>query len=211
MSKKLLMEFLGTFFLVLVVAFTSNPLAIGAVLVGLVYMGGYISGAHYNPAVTIGLLMANKIEGALAARYIIVQLIAGIVAALVFNVIETTKFLPSPAVEADMAGAFLIEVLFTFLLCSVILHVAATDKTKDNHYYGIAIGLTLLAIAYVGGPISGGAYNPAVGVSPLLYDFMNFGSHFLNITLYLLGPVVGGILAGMAYKTFDEKKKLFPW
>jgi aquaporin Z len=202
------MEFIGTFFLLLVVAFTGNPMAIGAVLVALVYMGGYISGAHYNPAVTISLWISNKIETTLAAKYIIVQMIAGLFAAAFFNIIDGTKFLPTPSADADLAGAFLIEALLTFLLCSVILHVAATDKTKDNNYYGIAIGFALLAIAYVGGPISGGAFNPAVGVSPLLYDFMNFGPHFIHITLYLVGPVVGGILAGMVYKTLNEKKKL---
>jgi aquaporin Z len=210
MSNKLMMEFIGTFFLVLVISFTGNPMAIGVILVALVYMGGYISGAHYNPAVTIALWIANKIESALAIKYIVVQILAGIVAAAFFNVIDGTKFLPSPALDADIAAAFLIESVLTFLLCSVVLHVAATDKTKGNNYYGIAIGFTLLAIAYVGGPISGGAFNPAVGVSPLLYDFVNFGPHFLNITLYLIGPVVGGILAGMVYKSLNEKK-LFPW
>ncbi len=210
MSQKLLMEFIGTFFLVLVVSFTGNPMAIGVVLVALVYMGGYISGAHYNPAVTIALWIANKIEAIVAMKYIVVQMLAGIIAAAFFNVIDGTKFLPSPALDADIAAAFLIEAVLTFLLCSVVLHVAATDKTKGNNYFGIAIGFTLLAIAYVGGPISGGAFNPAVGVSPLLYDFVNFGPHFLNITLYLIGPVVGGILAGMVYKSLNEKK-LFPW
>ncbi len=210
MSNKLIMEFIGTFFLLLVICFTGNPMAIGTVLVALVYMGGYISGAHYNPAITIALWIANKIEATLAIKYIVVQMLAGIVAAAFFNIIDGTKFLPSPSVDSDMAAAFLIEAVLTFLLCSVVLHVAATDKTKDNNYYGIAIGFTLLAIAYVGGPISGGAFNPAVGVSPLLYDFVNYGPHFLNITLYLIGPVVGGILAGMVYKSLNEKK-LFPW
>lgn len=211
MSNKLIMEFIGTFFLLLVVAFTGNPLAIGAILVALVYMGGYISGAHYNPAVTVSLWISNKIKSGEALKYIGVQMVAGVVAAAFFNVIDGSKFLPTPSLNADIAGAFLIEALLTFLLCSVILHVAATDKTKGNNYYGIAIGFTLLAIAYVGGPISGGAFNPAIGVSPLLYDFINFGPHFMNMTLYLIGPVVGGILAGMVYKSFDEKRKLFPW
>ncbi|HRN70979.1 MAG TPA: aquaporin [Candidatus Woesebacteria bacterium] len=211
MSNKLLMEFIGAFFLILIIAFTGNPMAIGVVLVALVYMGGYISGAHYNPAVTVALWINNKIEPMDAMKYIGTQMLAGVVAAAFFNVIAGSKFLPSPALDADLAGAFLIEALFTFLLCSVILHVAATDKTKGNNYYGIAIGFTLIAIAYAGGPISGGAFNPAVGVSPLLYDFMNFGSHFMNITLYLIGPIVGGILAGMIYKTFNEKKKFLFW
>ncbi len=209
MTNKLKMEFIGTFFLVLVVAITGNPLAIGAVLIALVYMGGYISGAHYNPAVTLALWMAKKIPGRDVFKYIGIQMIAGLVAAFVFHTIAGFKFLPGPVFEASYAAAFLVEVLFTFLLCSVILHVAATEKTKNNQYYGAAIGFTLMAIAFVGGPISGGAYNPAVGVSPLLYDFMNFGPHIINIGLYLLGPTIGGLFAGMFYQSFEGRKRFF--
>lgn len=209
MTNKLKTEFIGTFFLVLVVALTGNPLAIGGVLVALVYMGGYISGAHYNPAVTTALWMAKKINGKELSKYIGVQMLAGVAAAFVFHTIIGFRFLPSPTIDASVAAAFLVEVMFTFLLCSVILHTAATEKTQKNQYYGIAIGFTLMAAAFVGGPISGGAFNPAVGVSPLVYDFLNFGPHIVNIGLYLFGPIIGGILAGIFYQTYESRKKFF--
>ena len=199
MTKKLVVEFIGTFFLVLVVALTGNPVAIGFILMAMVYMGGYISGAHYNPAVTVGLLVSKKISASLAVRYITTQLLAGVVAAFVYHYIKRRMFIPHPGLGVPMPAAFLIEALFTFALVTVVHHVAATDKTKGNQYFGLAIGMTVLAAAYAGGPISGGAFNPAVGVGPLLFDVSHLSLHWTNIFLYAVGPLFGGILAGWVY------------
>lgn len=204
MINKLKIEFLGTFFLLLTVAATGNPIAVGAVLVALVYMGGYISGAHYNPAVTITMLVTKKIKSSEAIKYIATQFIAGLLAAAVYHIIAGKKVIPAIASTSNFTSAFLIELLSTFLLCSVILHVAATDKTKGNNYYGIAIGFTLMAIAFIAGPISGGAFNPAVGAGPLFYDIANVGSHMLNIAVYIIAPTSGGILAGLMYKSMHK-------
>ena len=200
MMKRLIVEFIGTFFLVLVIAMTGNPLAIGAVLTALVYMGGYISGAHYNPAVTLALLINKKITTPLAFQYMITQFIAGFIAAAVFFIITGNKFIPQPAVNTRIAGAILVEVLFTFLLAFVVLHVAATNKTKGNNYFGLAIGFTVMAIAFAGGPISGGVYNPAIGVGPILFDFANISGYITSLIIYVLGPFIGGGLAGILYK-----------
>jgi aquaporin Z len=198
--KKYVNEFIGTFFLILVIAFTGNPIAIGIVLAALVYMGGYISGAHYNPAVTLAIWLTKKIDSHTAVRYMAIQLIAGIAAAGVYFLIHGSKFIPSPGHDVSMFSALAIEILFTFLLASVVLHVAATDKTKGNDYFGLAIGFTVLAGAFAGGPISGGAFNPAVGISPILFDITNISSHLPNLFLYLVGPLVGGALASVVYK-----------
>ena len=208
MDPKLIVEFIGTFFLVLTVALTGEPIAIGAVLIALVFMGGYISGANYNPAVTLSLYLNNKIEKALAIRYIITQLIAGLIAAAVYLAIKGQYFVPAPSPSAGMGPAFLVEVFYTFLLCTVVLHVAATEKVKDNHYYGLAIGLTLMAAAFAGGPISGGAFNPAVGVSPLIFDIKNLSSRLMDVSLYVIGPITGAVLAGLVYQ-FIHKKPFF--
>ncbi len=200
MNKKLLVEFIGTFFLVLTVALTGDPLAIGGVLIALVYMGGYISGAHYNPAVTIALLINKKISNEDAKAYILTQLIAGIVASATYLFMTGERFTPTIARSATFATAGVVEIVFTFLLASVVLHTAATDKTKNNQYFGLAIGLALMVGAFAGGPISGGAFNPAVGVGPLLFDFQNWGAHLPMILLYLIAPVVGGGLASFVYK-----------
>jgi aquaporin Z len=194
-ESKYIIEFIGTFFLVLVVALTGNPLAIGGFLAAMVYAGGPISGGHYNPAVTFGIYLSRKISQIEALKYVGIQMLAGLVAAGVFAFVHGSLFLPQPAAHISLLNAFLIEVLFTFLLVHTILRVAADDRVKGNQYFGLAIGLALMAGAFAGGPISGGAYNPAVGVSPLLLDVTHLQQHFPLILLYVFGPTVGAGLA----------------
>ncbi|SRR5258706_11323318 len=197
--KKYTIEFIGSFFLVFVVALTGNPVAIGLALTALVYMGGYISGANYNPAVTLALLLTKKITRYDAWRYILSQIAGGIAAAGIYSIIKHELFIPQPGQNVSFLAALLVEALFTFLLASVVLHVAATEKTKGNDYFGIAIGFTLLAAAFAGGPISGGAFNPAVGASPILFDIFHISQHFNELVLYIVGPLLGGLFAAIAY------------
>ena len=198
--KKYSVEFIGTFFLVLTVALSGNPIAIGCILTAMIYMGGYISGAHYNPAVTIGLFVSGTIKWEEARKYIAAQLLGGFIAAGIYACIKQDFFLPSPAPDVSLLAAFIVEVLFTFALVSVVHHVAVNPKVKGNQYYGLAIGMTVLAAATAGGPISGGAFNPAVGVSPLIFDIASIPAHAPTILLYIAGPLVGGALAGLLYK-----------
>lgn len=198
--NKYFIEFLGTYFLVLVIALTGNPLAIGFTLTALVYMGGYISGANYNPAVTLALLVSGKMKSDVAIRYILVQLFAGLMSAVTYNMIYSKYFTPSPAINFPLFPVLLVEFLFTFLLTTVVLHVAATAKTKGNDYYGLAIGLTLAAIAFAGGPVSGGVFNPAIAVGPILYNFNSLQANFPDLITYIVGPLTGGIFAGLIYK-----------
>ncbi len=206
MTKKLIAEFIGTFFLLLIVALTENPIAIGIGLTALVYMGGYISGAHYNPAVTLALFINKKITASGAGAYMLTQFIAAIFASYAYFLIHGNHFIPQMGKNSSFTSAFLIELLFTFLLASVVLHVAVTDKTKGNNYFGIAIGFTLGAAAFAGGTISGGAFNPAVGVGPLLFDITHAANHGTSFLLYLLGPFIGGTLAGTLYKRLLSSK-----
>lgn len=180
--KALFIEFVGTFFLVLTVALTGNPLAIGAILAAMVYMGGYISGAHYNPVVTLAMVWTDKLKAALAWRYIAVQLMAGIAAAATALAVSGERFLAKPGLDTSFGLALILEVLFTFALVSVVLHTAATAKTDGNSYYGLAIGLVVLAGAAAVGPLSGGAFNPAVGVAPALYDFGHLNLSLIGCT-----------------------------
>jgi aquaporin Z len=198
--SKYVIEFIGTFFLVLTVALTANPIAIGAVLIAMVYMGGYISGGHFNPAVTLAVLLRDKIDRSTAIRYIATQIAAGMVAAVVYAAVKESTFVPAPGAGVNFYAALIIEVLFTFALASVVLHTATSAKTANNQYFGLAIGLTLMAAAFAGGSISGGVYNPAVGVGPILVDMNNFSTNSSDLILYILGPMIGGALAAMVYK-----------
>ena len=199
--KKYLIEFIGTFFLVTTIGLTGNPLAIGVMLTILVYMGGHISGAHYNPAVTISIFCKKLIEGKEAINYILAQLIASFLGALLVFYINNDLMHVTPNTSYSPLQIILCELIFTFLLVLVILNVATNKKTEGNSYYGFAIGFTVMASAYCVGGISGGAFNPAVGSGPALLDlFSGNGNDILNLWIYIVGPILGGYLAYLVDK-----------
>jgi aquaporin Z len=203
--RKYIIEFIGTFFLVLTIGLSGgNALAIGAILGAMVYMGGYISGAHYNPAVTLAIFLQKKILRRQAGIYMLVQLAAAIVAAAVFQAVHGGKMTVGPANDAGFIAALLVEIIFTFALVSVVLHTAVSQRVKDNNYYGLAIGLVLIAGVLAGGHISGAAYNPAVGLGPNLYDLGSLSDHVSNTWLYLIGPFAGGLLASWVFSSTAE-------
>lgn len=196
--RKYITEFIGTFFLVLVIAMTGNPVAIGAILVAMVYMGGYVSGAHYNPAVTLAILIRGKIKFGEALKYMTSQILAGTFAAIVFFAVKGVTFAPKPGVD-DFFVSTLVEIIFTFALATVVLHVATSEETEGNHYYGLAIGLTVMAGAFAGGALSGGVYNPAVAVGPMIVEVKNHMTNLPHLAIYLIGPFTGAALAGVVY------------
>lgn len=206
--NKYIVEFIGTYFLVLTIGLSGNPLAIGGVLVAMVYMGGYISGAHYNPAITLGILIQKKIKAKQAGFYMLIQLVAALLAAATYQLVHGGKMLVSPGAGVGFGAALMVEIIFTFALVSVVLHTAVSQKTKGNNYYGIAIGFILMVAAFAGGPISGGAFNPAVGLGPNLYNWGPLSSHISHLWLYFIGPFVGGILASLVYGVTQERTVL---
>lgn len=203
--KKYLVELIGTFFLVLVIGLSGSPLAIGSILMVMIYMGGHVSGAHYNPAVTLAILLQKKIDTKDAGMYMVFQVVGSIAAALVSFFITGHTFAPSPNPSATTMAALLVEIIFTFALVSVILNVAVSKATSGNNYFGLAIGFTVLAAAFAGSGVSGGAYNPAVGFGPCLIDTLIGGNGSLsNVWLYFVGPVIG---AGIASSVFNFTEK----
>ncbi|MES2179415.1 MAG: aquaporin [Gemmatimonadota bacterium] len=199
---KLLTEFLGTFFLVLSVCLSvaggspMAPLAIGGTLMVMVYMGGHISGAHYNPAVSLALLVRGAFTASEMAKYWAAQLLGGVVAAFTASFI-TGKAVPiHPGAGVSTTSALLVEILYTFALALVVLNVATSKKTEGKGFYGLAIGFTVVCAAFAAGGISGGAFNPAVGTSLTVTG----GEGFSNIWLYWVGPLAGGALAGVVFK-----------
>ena len=201
--KEYLMEFIGTMFLVLAVGFSQNPLAIGLALAVMVYMGGHISGGHYNPAVTLAVFFRGKLESKFVTGYMIFQVLGAFTAALIYYVVFSNTFYPAPSAGIELWKTILLELLFTFALCSVVLAVATSEKTKGNYIYGLAIGLTVTVGAYSVGPITGGAFNPAVYLGPMLMDVFTGGSSAQHLILYLVGPAGGGALAAIIYKIIN--------
>jgi aquaporin Z len=204
--RNYLTEFIGTFFLVLTIGLTvlgespMAPLAIGASLMIMVYMGGHVSGGHYNPAVSLAVLLRGKMASAGEfAGYVASQCLGAVAAALAVRAILGRTFAPAPAADASVGGALLVEFLYTFALALVVLNSAASAKTHGNSFYGLAIGFTIVVAAFAGGPVSGGAFNPAVGVGPILVHAMAGGGGFENLWLYLAGPLLGGALAAAVF------------
>ena len=165
--NKYLTEFIGAFFLVLTIGCTVltrepgiiPPLAIGAVLMVMVYAGGHISGAHYNPAVTLAVFMRGKLPMADVVPYMASQVIGAVAGALAVGFLAGSG---TPMEIVNVPAALLAEFLFTFGLCWVVLNVATSRDTSGNSFYGLAIGMTVLAGAFAVARISGGAFIPAV-------------------------------------------------
>ena len=175
-AAKAIIEFVGTFFLVGVIGLAIaqpneggnfDAFAIAGALTALIYMGGPISGAHYNPVVTLVFAATRRMASGLAVIYILAQLAGSLVAAgLVSFILPGEAFVAVdviPGIEYSVKLAIM-EFFFTFLLVFTILNVAARRSTQGNSYYGLAIGLVVLAGALAVGPISGAVFNPAVAV-----------------------------------------------
>lgn len=205
-TSKLITEFIGTFFLCLIIALNGNAgvanlIAIGCVLTALIYAGGHISGAHYNPAVTLAIYIRGKIKMNEAILYWFAQFLGGIAAALLAKYIFMENPEDVSVMEMGRIGAGLTaEILGTFALTYVILNVATSKNTEGNSYFGLAIGFTVLACGYILGPYSGGAFNPAVAISQSFAGFFSWGDFWI----YLVGCFVGAILAAFCFKFFSE-------
>jgi len=210
-------EFLGTFFLVMTIGFVVlqkgtelGPLAIGSVLMASIFMGGHISGAHFNPAVTFGVFLTGrgKVSLGQSIGYVFSQLAGSLLASLVYWHVEEDTFELGPGKEYTQGQAFSCEFLFTFLLVSVVLNTATTKSHSDNSFYGLAIGFTVMAGAVAVGPISGAAFNPAVGFGPIIVDMLNNESkRGNNMWIYWVAPLFGAVVAAITFRITNHHKE----
>ncbi len=207
--QKYVVEFIGTFIFVLIIGLSviapggagdMAPLAIGSALMVLVYAGGHISGAHYNPAVTLAVWLRGRCSTQDMPIYMVVQVVAGIVAGLVVTFIKGKS---GDVMVVDTVKALLVETIFTFALAYVVLNTATSKATSGNSYYGLAIGFTVMASAYAGGAVSGGAFNPAVAVGITTMGL----SSVANIWIFLVANFLGGALAAFTFKFLNPEDK----
>jgi aquaporin Z len=207
-ARKLGVEFIGTFFLVFTVgmavatAGALAPLAIGAVLMVMVFAGGHVSGAHYNPAVSTAVFLRGKLSLDDYVPYVVTQLLAGVAAAVLVIILGY-----HPAKPAKLAGIgtiLVVEFLFTFALAYVVLNVATAKDTEGNSFYGLAIGSTVLVGIFAVGSLSGGAFNPAVVVGATVMGLFPWA----HIWVYLLANVAGGAAAAAAFCAIQPREKL---
>ncbi len=213
--RVLVTELIGTFFLIFTIGMTVinpseymqdmapdagqaafAPLAIGGVLMVMIFAGGHISGAHYNPAVTLGVLLRGKTDLPTAAGYWLAQIAGAVLAWLAVTALKPAMP-PSPRLATLQIGpALLAEFLFTFALVYVVLNVATAKETEGNSYFGLAIGFTVMAGAFAVGGVSGGAFNPAVAVGASLMNIFAWG----NFWIYLVAQLAAGAAAAGAFR-----------
>ena len=204
MQQKLTTEFIGTFFLSLTICTAAvygsagdyAPFGIAATLMVMIYAGGHISGAHYNPAVTVSIYLRGACEKDEVLPYIFSQVIAAVSAAII---VESLLF--PDALSPEMADlgtdAVVAELLFTFALAYVILNVATTESTSGNGYYGAAIALVVLAGAITVGSISLASFNPAVTSALIVSGKLALADSWMHF----VPQFVGAIMATYVYKS----------
>lgn len=211
--NKYLAEFIGTFFLVLTIGCTVvgagatviAPLAIGAALMVMVFAGGHISGAHYNPAVTVAVLIRGKVKTADVVPYMIAQIAGAALAALVVGKCFRAGVAVTPMVP-QVGAVLLAEFLFTFALVYVVLNTATAEGTSGNSFYGLAIGMTVMTGAFAVGDISGGVFNPAVAVGISMLGL----SSWSNIWIYLLADFGAAIVAAIVFMVVNPPLQTTP-
>ncbi len=207
--NKYLTELIGTFFLVLTVGCTAllstpgviPPLAIGSVLMVMVYAGGHVSGGHYNPAVTLGVWMRGRCPTGDVVPYMLAQIGGAVLAALAARcMVDQTHF---ALMHPRVFPALVAEFLFTFALVYVVLNVATAKGTSGNPFYGLAIGFTVLAGAFAVGGISGGAFNPAVAVGISTMTIAPWSS----LWIYLVADFLGGAVAAVTFQFINPEDR----
>ena len=207
MQAKLITEFIGTFFLTLTIctaaafgtAGSHAPFAIASTLMVMIYAGGHVSGAHYNPAVTISIYLRGACDKSDVTPYIVSQVVAGVAAALVASNILVPEGDVAPLVM-DTGPAFAAELMFTFALAYVILNVATSESTEGNGYYGAAIAFVVLAGALTVGSLSGASFNPAVTASLISAGVMEVADSWIH----LVPQLIGGALAAFVFNAQQE-------
>jgi len=200
-------EFIGTFFLVLTVGLnvlggSKAPVwSISASLMCMVFALGTCSGAHFNPAVTVAIAAAGreKIAGADVFTYILTQLVAGIVGAFSYQILENGEVFPLlPGMGASVFTSWFMEMLFTFLLCFVVLSVVTIEESLSQ-YFGLAIGSCVTAGGLAIGAISGGCLNPAVATGIAVTSIFR-GHGIFHLVPYVIFEIFGGLLAAHIFR-----------
>jgi aquaporin Z len=200
LQRKLTVEFIGMFIFAFTVGMATNklgagalaPLAIGSILMVMVFAGGHVSGGHYNPAVSTAVFVRGRMAANEYAAYLVTQFVAAILGGLAVRYVGGHQTHAPVASDGKMLVA---EFIFTFALAWVVLHVATASGTVGNSFYGLAIGFTVVAGAFAVGGTSGGAFNPAIAVGAMVTGLLAWG----HLWVYLLAEFVGAAAAAYAF------------
>ena len=208
--RRYLTEFVGTLFFVMTIGLAVavnnplTPLIIGFTLMVVVYMGAHVSGGHYNPAVTLALFLRSKMSRGDLLPYWAAQILGALTGAFLASMFLDHTFTIAPPPTTNSGTALMVEIFYTTLLALVVLNCAAREATKGNSYFGLAIGFTIVIAAFAGGPISGGAFNPAVAVGSIVIDTVVGSGSLGHLWIYLVGPLAGGVIASAIFQMQGE-------
>jgi aquaporin Z len=214
-GSKLAAEFIGTFFLVLTVGLNvlgKSPAAafsIAASLMCMICAVGDVSGANFNPAVSLCLIINGALDATTAGMYMGVQILGGVVAAACYSAIYGGAAFPlGPGMGFTLGGAAVAEIFYTFVLCLVVLGAAVHPKTAGEHFFPLAIGSCVTVGGYAIGSISGGSLNPAVSFGIASAAAVSHGTgSIINAVAYSVFEFIGaGIAAGVIMATHAESK-----
>lgn len=222
--KKYISEFVGTMCLTLIACgvavmvgcdtpsgILTTSLAFGLVIVAMAYSIGNVSGCHINPAVSIGMCVSDRMDFNECLKYIVSQVLGAFSGSLLlgwilgdFDTLGSNFYgdiLPN-GTEVTVIMALLVEIILTFIFVSTILGV--TDKKENSHSAGVIIGLTLVLVHLFGIPITGTSVNPARSLAPALLE----GAYALGqVWVFIVAPIIGGMLAGLFYKHVLKQPK----
>ena len=194
---KLLAEFLGTFFFCAVALLSGNPLAAALALAALTYALGYISGGHFNPAVSVAVWMRGQLDRGEMLRYLAAQALGAVSGFLLYKLLGGS--IPTKPLEGALWRTFMGETCFTFLVAFTFLHVRTARQQLGNGYFGAAIGLAHYAGASALGRVTAGSCNPALGIAFVL---AGYGPAWM-ILVYLVTGLIGGAAAAILYRLLN--------
>jgi len=203
-------EFIGTFFLVFTIGVNAlqntalAPVSIGLILMAMISSTGKVSGAHFNPAVTLGVMLCggSQLKATDAIVYVLAQLGGGLLAGCTYKALLGATLTFQPGAGYGIVDVIVVEALFTAALVVVVLGVCAAEKDNKagNQFGGLVIGFTVMASAFAIGSISGCSLNPAVVFGIMVSNWLNVRSGLDYFGWYLLAPIMGAVLgAGIFY------------
>ncbi|KAK1440636.1 hypothetical protein QVD17_06465 [Tagetes erecta] len=219
LAQKLLAELVGTYCVIFAgcgsvavnklyggtITFPGVCVTWGLIVMAMIYALGHVSGAHFNPAVTVTSSLLGLFSFKEVPFYIVSQLLGSILAsgtlALIMNVTPDAFFGTTPA--GSSVQSFVVEIVITFILMFVISGASNDDRAIKKHG-GIAVGMTIMLNVFVGGPISGASMNPARSIGPAIVLWK-----FKGIWAYVFGPIIGALIGGFAYKLLKPTDKSF--
>jgi len=207
--KKYLVEFIGTFFLVFNIGMSVidpgagalAPLAIGSALMIMVYAGGHVSGGHYNPAVTLAVWLRGRCPTMDVPFYWGSQIVGAFAGGALALYLKGDPIVTPQ--EIKIIPALIAEIVGTFALCYVVLNVATAKATAGNSFYGLAIGFTVVVMAFALGGVSGGAFNPAIATGITVMHIEKAA----NFWIYLVGDFAAAALAALTFKFINPEDK----